>query len=163
MIKEKFQKTSWYRLLQVFFVSLFLLVLSAVIGIFITYKPERYLDNSKSSIICISGKYKDNHYPLDKNSFYIYSWDDEFSESEKIDARKLCAYDKLGITYSSEYSDPQIENYRLNKVYGINNSWSEAFGYSILYVLGVVIGFGLFKRIFFFIAFGENIFTGFND
>lgn len=159
MIKESFQKTAWYRLTQVIFIGLFLIAIGFTILVFTENIPKTYIDDEKSSITCISGDYEGNMYSLRKNSIYTYSWDSkDLSSTGKIDAKKLCAYNKLNITYNTSYPEPLLTNYRLNTVYKTDSSWEQAFGYSILYAGGVILVFWFIKRLVFFIAFGESIF-----
>lgn len=159
MDKEKFQKSAWYRLLQViFFLFLFLSLLLSII-IFLGNEPVSFVDNSKSSITCISGDYEGNTYPLDKNGLHIIdNLIDNLDSYSKVNARKLCAYNKINITYNSYYPDPLITNYKLNTVYGTRNSWGKAFGYSFLYIFAVIIFFWFIKRLLFFIIFGDILF-----
>ncbi len=158
MTKERFEKTPWHRLLQVIFIGSFLIAIGLTVGVFIANKPQKYINNDLSSITCISGEYKDNTYPLSKNRLYVNSWSDDLDSSGKIEAKKLCAYNKINIAFDTRYPDPILNNYRLNKVYETISSWEQAFGYSVLYAGGVILVFWFVKRLIFFISFGESIF-----
>jgi hypothetical protein len=157
MTKEQFLNTVWYRLLQVIFIGSFIILLIFTIGIFRLNEPEKYIDDTKSSITCISGDYKNNTYSLSKNSLYIDNWSKDLSDYGKDNAKKLCAYNKISITFNSNYPTPILDNYKLNIVYGIRGSWINAIGFSLLYIIFIFIFFWFIKRLIFFIAFGDNI------
>ena len=156
MTKEQFQKSAWYRLLQVIFIGSFSFAIILTYGIFDANKPQKSISNEKSSITCISGENTGKTYSIGKNGMYLLG-SGEFLDSDNETARNICAYNKKYVPVADRLPG-RLPNYRIDIAYDTYSSWEEAFGYSTLYALGVIIGFWLIKRLIFFIAFGESIF-----
>lgn len=88
-------------------------------GAFFLFKPFKYIDNDKSTILCQSGAV----FTIGPN--YIYSLDDKLDRFNDDKARKLCQFNTIR-DYNNTYQVPKIINYQFNPVSWQNSNWGDA-------------------------------------
>lgn len=144
------QRKWWYRLLKVF--SLFVAFVSLICVITITwntYGPE--FDPVGSHIVCQDGR----NFPVDKIGMYsefgVYNFDETFRtwcSTELFNDNGLMKLKKINDSISSE------QNYTLIVKY-TSRSWLEFIGYSVLWILGILLVFEILRRVFYYIILGS--------
>lgn len=137
----------WYRFLKVFYLfvfTVFALVLP-IVAFVATGQPE--YDISRSYIKCADGK----NFILDKNGFSRLSLDSSYLDSWDEGRAKYLCFDG---TFSSGLKTLEDTKYELVTFQKERNYFLST-GLALLTLLGVILGFELTKRIFYYIVLGK--------
>lgn len=120
----------WYRLLKVAYILLYVLSVVFVVAVSASELPQRYIDDTTTSIRCNSG----STYLLNQNSIYVFG--DTLSSVQDKDARILCAYGSTNFYAFYSYTIPQ--NYTFTPHY-IEPNYGAWLAESILFLLIVLV------------------------
>lgn len=103
-----------------YLVTFFILV-SISIGLFIAFKPYKFVDNDKAKVICSK-----NGSSFDIGPNYIYTLTDHLDDFNDKKARKLCEYNIIR-DYGDAYKTPETKNYQFKPVFSTDSGWGDAF------------------------------------
>jgi hypothetical protein len=147
--REALENKAWFRGIKVFYFLFIAFFIIAICAISLDSKPTKRIDGEKSLIVCNSGK----SYAPEKNSIYLYGYQEDLTSSNDSDARILCKYDTLAFSLHS--SESIEKNYIFRPVYDDSEisswAWYSLLSFFILFVIAY-----LLKIIFFYIALGEK-------
>lgn len=147
--REKLESKAWFRAVKVLYFLFIAFFIIAICAISLDSKPTKRIDGEKSLIICNNGK----SYAPEKNSIYLYGYQEDLSYSNDSDARILCKYDTL--LFSLHSSESIEKNYTFSPVFDDSEISSWAW-YSLLSFFVLLVIAYLLKIIFFYIALGEK-------
>ena len=138
--KNKMKKTTIW-LIVALYLFLFLLVISTSIGAFYIFQPFKFIDNSKSYLLCQNN----NKFFIGPNLVFTFTGLLDSYNDKK--ARKLCEYGLIR-DYADTLKTPPAVNYDFTPVYSQESSWSNAaFAFFLAFSLGAILIKSTFKTV----------------
>ena len=123
------------------YLLLYLLLISSSLGVFYIFRPFKFIDNSKSYLLCQNN----NKFFIGPN--LVFTFDGLLDSYNDKKARKLCEYSLIR-DYADTLKTPPAVNYGFTPVYSQESSWSNtAFAFFLAFSLGAVLIEANFKTV----------------
>lgn len=112
----------------------YIILISIALGVFYVFRPYSYVDNSKSTVVCLKdGK----SYEIGWN--FIYTFEDKLDSFNDIKARKICEYQAIK-DYGNTLNTPASVNYQFVPILIQESSWADAiFMFFATFIMGGIL------------------------
>ena len=125
------KKTTYWLIFSLYLLS-YLILISFSLGVFYVFRPFKFIDNSKSYLLC------KNNYRYFIGPNLVYSFNGRIDTYNDKKARKVCEYGIIR-DYSDTFKTPSL-NYIFNPVYSQESSWFDAaFSFFLAIAVGTIL------------------------